>query len=152
MRWLWLCLGLSGCAGPQGATCGPGGDPTLQIGLGVGTFTPIVAGEMPLIHGPQGGWHLEIGLLATGIDASDLIVGRLQGTVDGEPIAVNAPWLDMRCDEAAGGLISWGTRLIYPTETAAELDGVQTEVSAEITDNQGITISTTQTFVIRDEG
>lgn len=153
MRWVWLGLGMVACSGGGGPVCEPGNDPTLEIGLGVGGFTPLAPGEpMPLIHGPQGGWHLEIGLRATHLDADDLLTGSLEGFVDGERIATSAPWLDMRCDEVAGGLVSWSTRLIYPTETSAELDGVTTEVFASVTDLRGITVSTSRTFVIEDEG
>ena len=156
MRWTWLGLvcvgGWTGCAGGGGPLCEPGRDPTLEIGLGVGAFTPVADGDpMPLIHGPQGGWHLEIGLLATHIDAGDLITGSLEGTIDGERVAISAPWLDMRCDEEAGGLVSWSTRLIYPTETSEELDGLTTEITASVTDLRGITVSTSRTFVIQDE-
>jgi hypothetical protein len=150
---LWpLGLVLIGCDGKdRGPACLPGDDPTLTIGLGLGEYTPIPdGGEFPLVHGPQGGYHLEIGLLATHLDASDLVVGHLEGTLDGEPFAAADPWLDFRCDNVHGGLAAYGSRLIYEA-TPEFLDGKVTEVYAEVTDQRGATVSTTATFTIRDD-
>ena len=152
MGWVGLTL-LGGCSGgaPTSEACEPGAEPTLTIGLGVGGFTPIEDGEFPLVHGPQGGFHLEIGLSATHLDTSDLVTGHLEGTIDGVLYASADPWLDFRCDEAQGSLISWGTRLIYDA-TPEFLDGQVTTVTAEVSDLQGTKVSATQTFTTRDGG
>jgi hypothetical protein len=150
---LWTPLLLIACSGggPDGGdNCIPGADPSLEIGLGVGGFSSIEDGEFPLVHGPQGGFHLEIGLLATQLDTSDLVVGHLEGLIEGERYAQSDPWLDFRCDETHGGLVSWGSLLIYEA-TPEFLDGKLTTVTATVTDVQGTEVSVTQAFTIRDE-
>jgi hypothetical protein len=135
--------------GPEANGCEPGDDPQLTIGLGVGGYSPIPdQGEFPLVHGPQGGYHLEIGLEATGIDASQLITGHMEGTIAGEQLAVNDPWLEFLCE--GGVLHSWGTRLIYDS-TPEILDGKVTLVEASVTDLQGTLVSTSATYTIRDD-
>lgn len=143
---------LIACSGGKddGGPCAPGPDPTLEIGIGVGGYTAVDNGEFPLVHGPQGGYHLEIGLRATHIDGSDLVTGHLDGLIDGERYATIDPWLDFRCEEAEGALVSWGTRLIYDA-TPEFLDGKLTDVSAEVTDLAGTTVSASATFTIRDD-
>jgi hypothetical protein len=150
--WSPALLVLVGCPRePEAEPCSPGGEPTLEIGLGIGAFEPLPeGGDMPLVHGPQGGWHLEIGLLATHLAADDLVTGSMEGTVDGEVLASVDPWIDLRCDPAAGGLTSWGTRLIYETPTSDELDGVETTVTVEVRDLDGTPVRATRSFVIRD--
>lgn len=149
---LWLAVWAAGCTGGGGADrdCVPGKDPSLEIGVGLGGYEALAdGGEFPLIHGPQGGYHLEIGLLARRIDGDDLISGELTGSIDGVVLARTSPWLDFRCDEDVGGLTSWGTRLIYE-ETPEFLDGKTTVVTARVTDLEGTTVEATSTFVIRD--
>jgi hypothetical protein len=140
----------SGGAPGGGDRCTPGGEPSLEIGLGVAGFTALEDGEFPLVHGPQGGYHLEIGLLATHLDTSDLVVGHLEGLIEGELYAQSDPWLDFRCDETHDGLVSWGSLLIYDA-TPEFLDGKLTTVTATVTDVAGTEVSVTSTFTIRDE-
>jgi hypothetical protein len=148
-----VLLSLVACSGggPGGGDdCTPGGEPSLEIGLGVAGYTSLDDGEFPLVHGPQGGFHLEIGLLAKHLDTSDLVVGHLEGVIEGERYAQSDPWLDFRCDETHGGLVSWGTLLIYDA-TPEFLDGKLTTVTASVTDVQGTEVSVVQSFTIRDE-
>lgn len=164
MRWsagcagLWIGgLALGACDGGGGGGrddgCVPGDTPTLEVGGGTGGFQPIAdGGDIGLVHGPQGGFHLEIGLRATHLDTSDLVTGSLVGTIDGEVFAAAEPWLDFRCNVDAapdGALESWGTLLVYGS-TPDFLDGKVTVVDAEVTDLQGTIVRTTATFTIRD--
>ena len=131
---------------PTTRACQPGGDPTLEIGVGIGEYTALPSDDaFPLVHGPQGGYHLEIGLAATHIDASSLLTGHLEGTLDGRPFATLDPWLDFRCTGDA--LTSWGTKLIYDAPPDV-LDGQQTTLTAEITDLEGATVRATKTVRI----
>ena len=150
MRYPILVFGLTSCAG-SGPLCAPGPDPTLEIGLGLDGYTPIPeGGTVPLVHGPQGGWHLEIGLFATHLAADDLVAATLEGSVQGRILAAQDPWVDLRCRADGTGLQSWGTRLIYDTPTSAELDGVTTTVRASVVDLEGTRVSAERDFVIED--
>ncbi|MEQ1502426.1 MAG: hypothetical protein ABMB14_09350 [Myxococcota bacterium] len=153
--WLLAVLACDGAGDPCAPSPSKGDGPTLEIGLGVGGFTPIGDGTFPLVHGPQGGFHLEIGLLATGLDTGDpaggdLVTGALSGVIDGQTYAETAPWLEFVCDEAAGGLVSYGTRLIYDA-TPEFLDGKVTEVHASVSDLRGVEVAVDATFTIRDD-
>lgn len=49
--------------GPDGATI------WLEVGTGRDRLVPLSPGaELELIHGPQGGWHVEVTALITGMD------------------------------------------------------------------------------------
>lgn len=147
---MWWLLSLA-CS-PDGVDpCSPDAAPGLTIGYGVAGYTPIDdGGELPLVHGPQGGYHLEIGLLARGIDTSDLVIGHLEGAIGGETYASEDPWLDFRCDEDAGGLVAWGARLVYAS-TPEFLDGKETTVVARVDDPTGESVDARATFTIRDD-
>lgn len=130
--------------------CAPSDAPTLQIGLGLTGYEPMEEGApFPLIHGPQGGFHLEIGLFATGIQVDDgaLLSGQVHGYIDGEEYASAYPRLDLRC--VTDGRESYGTLLVY-NSTPDFLDGKSTYITAEITDSSGAVVSAEATFTIDD--
>lgn len=104
---------------------------------------------MELVHGPQGGFHVYIGLEATHLDTSDYALGLLEGTIGGEVVARAQPYLDLRCNPATGTQQSWGTLLIYPLQPP-ELDGQETTITATVTDVAGVEVSATLTTVIED--
>lgn len=157
-----LCLLLAACSGPDGEDtavdtdpCAPPGAPTLTIGKGYTGFEAIGEGEpFPLIHGPQGGFHLEIGLFSTNLNADDLITGVVTGTIDGEVWAESFPRLDMRCVKGAAlgdGQESYGTLLVaFPGFLPDFLDGKTTTITATVTDLDGVEVSAESSFVIED--
>lgn len=156
-RWWTACGGVFAVACDGGTTttstlggCETGAAPTLQIGVGLDGYEPLdEMGHFPLIHGPQGGFHLEIGLEATHLDSSDLALGHMTGTIDGTIYADSEPWIDFRCQTASDTQQAYGMLLIYDS-TPDFLDGKTTEVSVEVTDIAGNTVSATRTFVIED--
>ena len=162
MRWflpVWV-LSSSACA-PEGTPpdrpetstetldpCAPSDDPTLEIGLGYVGYEALEAGgTFPLIHGPQGGYHLEIGLFATGVDAEDLVSGAMRGFVDGEELASAFPRLDLRCVQT--GRESYGTLLVYNAQPE-DLDGKETLITVSVTMSDGTVVETEGRFVIED--
>jgi hypothetical protein len=61
MRWLPLLL-LVGCASP--------GPASVALGTGWASFEPLADGQdLELVYGPQGGWHIDLSLRTTGLDA-----------------------------------------------------------------------------------
>lgn len=135
--------------------CLPPGEPTLEIGIGLSGFEPIEpGGAFPLIHGPQGGYHLEIGLHATNLaeDATGLFRGEIVGRVEGMPDdAVAYPYLDLRCVREYRE--SYGTLLVFPDPaniTPDFLDGKEVEIEVKVTDADGTEVTTTSTYVIAD--
>lgn len=153
-----LALGLVACASAappadEDDPCSAPGEPTLEIGLGLDGYEPLDNGDpMPLIHGPQGGYHLEIGLQATNLAADALIGGYLVGEIDGVVLAESAPFLDFRCKlPEAPVQESWGTLLVFEAEPA-DLDGQTAIIRVEVTDADGTVVSAEASFVIEDTG
>ena len=155
---IFCILLLCACAGDDAAgtdpstgeadPCAPSDAPTLAIGLGLTGYEATEDGApFPLIHGPQGGFHLEIGLFATGIAADELVSGEIHGLIDGEEYASAFPRLDLRC--VTDGRESYGTLLVY-NSTPDFLDGKTTTIQATVTGTDGATVSTEASFVIED--
>ena len=124
-------------------------EPTLRIGLGYDNGYQDVdeGGSFPLIYGPQGGYHLEIGLFASGIAADELLSGEVRGYVDGEEMASAFPRLDLRCVRT--GRESYGTLLVY-NALPDDLDGKETRITVSITTSDGTVVSTEGTYLIDD--
>lgn len=142
----WLVLAtisvaLMGC--PRAETCLPGDEPTLEIGTGENRYTSLddVDDVLDIVHGPQGGYHVVIALEASYLDASDLMLGQLTGTIGGEEKASSAPWIQMRCNPNRDMLQSWNHLLIWDVEDPAEIDGERATISATVTDSLGATVS-----------
>lgn len=149
------------CSGGSPPTPQPTGTPgpapctdeatELEIGEGLDGYVPIEAGgPLQLVYGPQGGYHLEIGLSARGLDTSELALGSLTGSIDGVVLATSAPRLDFRCNPATDALESWGTLLVYDAEPSA-LAGATTEIVASVQDASGLRLEAIQSFTIFDE-
>jgi hypothetical protein len=145
---------LTACAdGPEGQAerdpCAPGREPTLAIGGGVSRFEPLREGDtLELVHGPQGGYHVEIGLRATGLAADDLLSGKLEGWIGDRRLAEVAPWFDFRCNPGVGQ-DSWGTLLVYAAQPE-DLDGQPTTVVARVIDSRGVEVEAELDLVIED--
>jgi hypothetical protein len=131
--------------------CDPGGDPTLEIGTGAYEYEDLEPdGTVELVHGPQGGYHVLVGLAATNIDVEGgTASGVLTGTIGGEMLAESSPWLGFRCNAAAGELQTWGTFLIYDAQPE-DLDGKTTTIDAEVTDLAGDVVTASIDVVIED--
>ena len=148
-----LALLISACTGEEpapGEPCEAGGDATLTIGTGELAFAELDPSDpvLELVHGPQGGYHVLIGLEATFLDASDYWEGQFRGYIGEVELATSFPILDMRCN---GGevLQSWGTFLIYEAEPE-DLDGQLTRVEVDIVDASGQVVSAVTEARIED--
>lgn len=136
---------------PPGDPCLPGDAPTLALGTGELAYEtlPEEGARLEIIHGPQGGVHALIGLAATYADASALWTAHITGRIDGEVAAEAFPYLEARCNGAAGELQTWGTLLVWELSPEA-LDGATAEVHAEVTDAAGATLTATLTATLFD--
>ncbi len=122
----------------------------LTVGTGTGGFESLDDGDLwPLVYGPQGGVHLDVGIRAVDLDLDDLVAGQLEAEVDSRVVASSEPWLDFRC--TGDSLQSWGTRLIFEVDIGdveSELADRDVTVRAELTDRQGTSVSGEGVFVI----
>jgi len=152
-----LCtVGLFSCAAEQTETlnlpiCRTGDSPSLSIGEGIARYEPRDEGAtIGLVHGPQGGFHIEVGLEATYLDASEFLRGDIVVSIDDEIRAYAKPWLDFTCTEE--GLRSFGTLLIFDGATPEALDGQVVDIEATVTDALGVRVTAQTTLVIEDLG
>ena len=123
--------------------CLPGEDPTFTLGKGELEYQELDAddGMAELIHGPQGGYHLNLAVHATFLDPDEPWVARLEGTIDGELVGATSPYVTARCNREANALQGWGLLLIWDTTDPTELHGRVTTIEATITDAAGTVLS-----------
>ena len=140
---------MAGCGGADPVDpCVPSARPTLEIGSGSESFRPLGrAGELELVHGPQNGYHVDVGLRATGLEIGSFIEGHLIGWLGGEIRAEVAPWLDLECRR--GGQVGLGVRLVYEVDPE-DLVGRKTRIDAEIIDGRGKRAVTSAKVVVVD--
>lgn len=153
MRLTPLALLLLACGGPDANSedCPLDAQPGLELGVGSDSFSTLdeAGGEAVLVHGAQGGYHLELGLRATGLDASDLATAVLTGVVGSEQLASNSTFVQFRCNAETGTLDAWNLRLIYDAQPEALADQ-PTTVRASVTDGSGAEFTTESTLTIVD--
>ena len=137
--------------GPDNEACERDTAPSLELGAAADAFEPVEPGTaVELVHGSQGGYHIELAFRATGLDPSDLAAGTLEGWVDGSLMATSSPWLQFRCNPATGTYDAWPTILVYDAEEPQSLDGVTTEVEALVVDASGAEFTASLTLTIDD--
>lgn len=69
-RFLLLAWGVLGLAG-----CGAEEPSFFEVGTGESTFEPLDEGAtVPLIHGPQGGYHVWLGVRHRGLGPGDVVL------------------------------------------------------------------------------
>ena len=144
------CAGGKGADSGSEAACESNTEASLEIGSGAASFETLSAGEpIMLVHGAQGGYHIELGLRATGIDASDLVAADFTGEIGGVQLAQSKPWLQFRCNPATATWDAWGTTLIYDS-TPEDLKGQSTDVHVFLTDVSGVELSADLILTIED--
>lgn len=94
-------------------------DPTLVIAAGEERPTPIASGEvLERVWGPQGGQHVWVGALVSGLDPGEELLGR---------IVSPGPDFEFSLDDESGSAWAWGARAQWPLDgdaARAELAGV----------------------------
>ncbi|MCA9717852.1 MAG: hypothetical protein H6713_00505 [Myxococcales bacterium] len=129
--------------------CEPGPTPTLEIGGGTARFEPWVNDEAVLVYGHQGGYHIDVSLLATRLTREGAIDGVLRGYIDGALRAETSYGGELTCLLSGEGLESAGNLLIWEAEPA-ELHMRLARIEAELTDAAGTTVSASAEVVIID--
>jgi hypothetical protein len=116
----------------------------LEIGKGSDGFHAIDEGgrTLTLVHGAQGGFHVDLALQARAMDASEPWEGTLVGTVEGETRGEEHPYLDMRCNGPENALQVWGVRLVWDVEDPAEMDDVLVDIEVSVLDAAGTEAAT----------
>ena len=128
--------------------CFPDRAPALEIGDGEVGFVP--ATEVELVHGPQGGEHITLGLKLTGFEATAPLSASVEGRVDGERMGSVQVALTTECSLEHEALIAAGVRLIW--DSTAEVANRDVEVLARVTNGDGETLEATTTLFVAEGG
>ena len=158
----WLaCAGPSKNGSAQEATPGEEGlgDPMIEMGTGEWEWATLDGvPEIPIIQGPQGGFHFLGSVRVSGIepgDATDLSNPNNPTTtfsvwVDGEDLTLTGMYvqgLDPAPQTARPFRYEMvGRFVIMDILTDEEIDGVEFEMSVAVTDVHGTQLETSQVF------
>ncbi|MFK7927062.1 MAG: hypothetical protein AB8H79_02655 [Myxococcota bacterium] len=144
MRTMLALLMLAGCSGEDPCV---DGDSSLTIGTGETAFEAL-EGEVLAHFGPQGGYHLFGSLQASGLwDGGNSAV--LRGTTPrvqfrataGDHEAGYGPRARTFDATDSGTIEMVGDLLIWSTNDPEDLDGLDVDIEASVTDNCGVTVS-----------
>ena len=121
---------------------------SYRDGASVASFLPVEEDDaLELVHGPQGGFHVEIALRGSHLDTSELLPGEIRGWVNGELLANVAPWFLFNCTDE--GQDSWGTLMIFRAQPE-DLHLQTVDVEVDLVDVSGNEVSMTSSFLISD--
>ncbi len=131
--------------------CLPQDEPTLEVGHGELAFASLGDGTeaSELIHGPQGGYHTNIALSATGLDASHHWTVELEGWIGNELVGHTFPIAKLRCNRAEEALQAWSLLLIWGAQPA-EIHGQTADILVTTQDSSGTKVSAEQSLIIWD--
>ncbi len=91
---------------------------------------------MDLVYGPQGGVHVEVALLSTGLDASGAWRVEVEGYQGGEQVAATAQTLpEPTCRPDGAGAQVAGLRLIFGDQVSPSDLEAPIEIVARVTDS-----------------
>ncbi len=162
-RWLWLvALALAGCADAGGATdaggdpdgYAPGTDPHVVLGTGGSAFVdiPPSGATLELVHGPQGGWHLEVSARLYGLTIDGLLLGyrtERDGTVVSMPTEYTLE--RFRVVPEGDHYLRAGDRVIFDIADGSEVVGATVDVIVTATPTDGDPVTDRRTVTVVDE-
>lgn len=130
--------------------------PTVEVGTGADAFTPVTEGDaIPIIFGPQGGWHLWGAFRDTGLDPVVTVSYTIRRAADDAPLSDSlftvATVRDGECAGTFAGL--QGVLTLEHVDHAPEdnpetlLDGVEVVLRIALEDVAGLTAADEVTLV-----
>ncbi len=134
---LLLACALALTTACSGAPCQASARSTLEIGGGLDDFVPLDSpASLDLVYGPQGGVHVDVSLLATGLDASEPWRTDVLGFQDDVQVASSLQTLPQpTCRTDGAGAQVTGLRLIFENQVRpSDLDD-PIEIIARVTDS-----------------
>jgi hypothetical protein len=127
------------CASTDGRRAG------LCAELGVGPRAEPVAeeGEIELVHGPQGGWHLEVGVRIVGEVPEGLVVSyRVRRANDDAVLGTSRFALSPRRLRSEGEYaVRSGDIVVLDVEHGSQVVGIAIELEMTLTDAAGATVA-----------
>ena len=126
----------------------------VEIGTGLTDFAPIPeGGEVELVMGPQGGWHIEIATRLYGLEPMDLNL-RLQG-FDAETgslitIVVERVLTRRRVRDEGDHYLRLGDQLVFEIGDPSEVIGKRVRIEVDATPVDGPPVHAEKTVLIVD--
>lgn len=147
---LVIALGLSGACSDDSVATPDAGPPSIELGTGNPRFEPIVDGAtIPVITGPQGGYHLLGSLRAANINPGD--PENLQDTsnpttqfevfANGVRVDAEASTYTQGLRTADNGVEMVGRFIILDIPNANTLNGTELRFVVTLRDVDGIVVS-----------
>lgn len=135
----------------QPVICGGGEVGALTIGHGLGEFIPLADQPAELLHGPQGGVHITLGIRCIGLEVSRFGDVWLHGEIAGRIVADHPQGAVLTCDEDTG--VAEGLWLSMVFEVGPEVvHGQRLDMEITVTDDVGTTVTAqAQTLVLDPE-
>lgn len=115
--------------------------PRIEIGTGIVDFVEVPrGGDVELVMGLQGGWHVEIAFRLYGLDPESLrlmIRGTRAGTEEEVIVPIDRTLTARRVEERDGYLLRTGELGIFTIEAAEEVIGADVLISVAATPPTG---------------
>ncbi|HEY8432092.1 MAG TPA: hypothetical protein VIL20_27130 [Sandaracinaceae bacterium] len=139
-------------AGPNDASADDAAarEPRVELGTGRFRFVPI-DGELELVAGPQGGWHVDVGARMWNLRADGLRIAY-EASRGGVPIHVPTEIeLDTRHLQRAGDhWLRRGDVLQLAIASPDEVTGVELELRVRVWDRAGAAAEDARTAIVVD--
>lgn len=139
---LWVLAGVA-CADAT-----PTGVPDLLVGTGQYAFERVEeGGDVPIIFGPQGGYHIWVGVLAENVERRCVAEVRM-ALLDEAPTPVGNPlYFDVELFEADDGWLQFaGLPLVVDRE---QVEDRPVRIDVDLTDDEGFAIAASLSAVPR---
>jgi len=139
-----------------GSACIPEdtGPPWLELGAGLGSFRSLEEGDsVPLVHGAQGGWHIDLALRFGGFGPDGVHLSYSGVDPDSEDLLsfVTEALLHERLVQVTDeGWERGGDRLVFDIDDSADVIDreLRVEVTASLDDEQWVD---SRTVLVLDE-
>jgi hypothetical protein len=144
-----VCLGLLAACGGGG---GAGDVSELELGTGQTTFQPI-GEEVELVHGPQGGWHVELTLRIWSEAPDGMIVDYVVvRTADEAVVSMSTRYIvdEMRLIREEDHWLRLGDRAILDITMPSEVVGEEVELRVAASASGGAPVDDSRTAVVVD--
>jgi hypothetical protein len=130
------------------------GPAEVELGRGLSSFEPLPAsgGELELVGGPQGGFHVFVAARVTGLDVEGLTIEYSAiDAASGEAVGHSATFVSARVVREGTSWVRFGDRLILDDARPDPVRGRQLEIHLRVEEQSGLSATDARTVLIVDE-
>ncbi len=127
--------------GPGGSDGTDGVEAALVLGTGVTSFVEVAeGGDVELVNGPQGGWHVNVTMRIYGLDPQELTM-RIEGydaaTDESIGIPIERVLTERRVQPEEDHWLRVGDQLIFAIDSPAGVVGRDVRIESRVTTPEG---------------